>query len=152
MVPARPAWNSRYTLAEFFSTALLLGPMFVRALDPQTLMGAQSGWITRVAIAGGAAQLLTQSLKFLWMSRSEGFELRASALLLSSRLQKAFVARLAVLVLAGIVLPLETHSTTTAAAALLLGLAGEWLGRWLFFVSVVPKSIAAAFTSVGRAA
>jgi hypothetical protein len=26
------------------------------------------------------------------------------------------------------------------------------LGRWLFFVSVVPKSIAAAFTAMGRAA
>ena len=36
MVPARPAWNSRYTLAEFFSTALLLGPLFVQ------------GWIIRL--------------------------------------------------------------------------------------------------------
>jgi DMSO reductase anchor subunit len=152
MVPARPAWNSRYTVAEFFSTALLLGPMFVRALDPETLSGPIGLWIARAAIAGGAAQLLTQSLKFLWLSRSEEFELRASALLLSSRLQRAFVIRLAVLVLAGIVLPLETSSTLTAAAALLLGLAGEWLGRWLFFVSVVPKNIAAAFTAVGRAA
>ena len=30
MVPARPAWFSGYTLAEFFSTALLLGPLFVQ--------------------------------------------------------------------------------------------------------------------------
>ena len=29
-------------------------------------------------------------------------------------------------------------------------LAGEWLGRWLFFVSVVPKSIAAAFAAYPR--
>ena len=32
----------------------------------------------------------------------------------------------------------------------LLALAGEWLGRYLFFVSVVPKNIAAAFTSGER--
>ena len=34
-----------------------------------------------------------------------------------------------------------------AAAPLAFGLVlfGEFLGRWLFFVSVVPKNIAAAF-------
>jgi hypothetical protein len=55
---------------------------------------------------------------------------------------------LAVLVVAGIVMPLTSVPT---AATLALALAGEWLGRWLFFVSVVPKNVAAAFTS-GRAA
>ena len=30
-VPARPAWNSFHTTAEFFFTALLLGPLFVQA-------------------------------------------------------------------------------------------------------------------------
>src|SRR6185437_6246419 len=36
MVRARPAWSSRYTIGEFFSTALLLGPAFVYAVvDPQ---------------------------------------------------------------------------------------------------------------------
>ena len=34
--------------------------------------------------------------------------------------------------------------------ALTLALAGELLGRWLFFVSVVPKNIAAAFTGDGE--
>jgi hypothetical protein len=36
----------------------------------------------------------------------------------------------------------------TFAAAL----AGEWLGRYLFFVSVVPKNMAAGFSSAGTAA
>src|SRR5439155_8624488 len=31
LVPARPAWNSRYTLAEFFLTAAILGPLFLSA-------------------------------------------------------------------------------------------------------------------------
>jgi len=150
-VPARPAWNSRYTMAEFFSTALLLGPMFVRALDSHGLAGGEGVWIARAAIFGGAAQLVTQSLKFLSLARSEEFELRASALLLSGRLQRAFLIRLAVLVAAGIALPLVTNSAAVAAIALVLGLAGELLGRWLFFVSVVPKSIASTF-ALGRAA
>ena len=38
--PARPAWQGRYTLAEFFSTALLLGPLFVLMLDAQSLSAA----------------------------------------------------------------------------------------------------------------
>ncbi len=152
MVPARPAWCSRYTLGEFFSTALLLGPMLVWTLELGTLNSPARTGLAQAVVAGAAAQLLAQILKFLWLSRSEQFELRASALLLSGRLQSAFLARLAILIAAGIVLPLLAHSRLTAAAAFTLALAGEWLGRWLFFVSVVPKNIAAAFTASRKAA
>jgi hypothetical protein len=97
-------------------------------------------------------QLITQLLKFLWLSRSEVFELRASSLLLSGQLQNLFLTRLAILVVAGVLLPLVATSGWMIVAAFALALAGEWLGRYLFFVSVVPKSIAAAFTSGERAA
>ena len=149
MVPARPAWNSKYTLAGFFSTAFLLGPMFVWALNPS---GPESVWLARAAVAGAAAQLFTIALKFLWLSRSEQFELRASALLLSGRLKSAFLLRVALLFGSGVVLPLAVHSAAGALAAFALALAGELAGRWLFFVSVVPKNIAAAFLSVEPAA
>jgi formate dehydrogenase iron-sulfur subunit len=152
MVPARPAWNSRQTVVEFFSTAMLLGPLFVLALDHSALSDLARIWLARAAVGGGAGQLVTQTLKFLRTSRSEQFELRASALLLSGLLRRAFLIRLGLLVAAGIVLPLEADSGPAAAVALMLALAGELLGRWLFFVSVVPKSIAAAFTASGRAA
>ncbi len=140
---ARPAWFSHYTMIDFYATALFLGPLFVRALNV-----SDAPWTAWAAVAGGAAQLITQTLKFLWLSRSEAFELRASSLLLSGRLQKPFLIRMAVLVIAGIVMPL---TSMPPAATLALALAGEWLGRWLFFVGVVPKNVAAAFTS-GRAA
>src|ERR1022692_4266738 len=39
-----------------------------------------------------------------------------------------------------------------AIGAFAAALAGEWLGRWLFFVSVVPKNTAAAFSAKSRAA
>ena len=149
MVQARPAWYGRHTIAEFFATALLLGPMLVCALDGRSLGTLDQTWLARAAVAGGGAQLLTQALKFLWLSRSEQFELRASGLLLSGRLQNWFLLRLALLIVAGLVLPLIVQSRWEIALALALG--GEWLGRWLFFVSVVPKNIAAAFTASGRA-
>ena len=146
VVRARPAWCSGYTVAEFFSTGLLLGPLFVMA------MNVRAPWLPWAAAAGGAAQLITQMLKLLWLSRSEQFELRASSLLLSGRFRRAFLSRLGLLIASGIVAPLAASGQPAAVAALVVALAGEWLGRWLFFVSVVPKNIAAAFTTSGRRA
>jgi Fe-S-cluster-containing dehydrogenase component/DMSO reductase anchor subunit len=147
VVPARPAWFSGYTIAEFYSAALMLGPLFVRMLD-----GGVPAWVRAAAIAGASSQLITQLLKFFWLSRSEVFELRASSLMLSGRLQNLFVIRLAVLAVAGVVLPLVATGGGIIAAAFAAALAGEWLGRYLFFVSVVPKNIGAAFTSGERRA
>jgi formate dehydrogenase iron-sulfur subunit len=146
VVRARPAWFSGYTTAEFYSTALLLGPLFVQMLDGGVL------WIRFAAVAGASGQLIVQLLKFLWLSRSEVFELRASSLLLSGRLQNLFVTRLAVLTVAGVLLPLVSTRGWIIAAAFVAVLVSEWLGRYLFFVSVVPKNIAAAFTSGERRA
>lgn len=103
-------------------------------------------------MAGSVAQLITQALKFLWLSHSSQFELRGSALLLSERLRRPFLLRMSVLIAAGIILPLASDSRAAVLVALVLVLAGEWLGRWLFFVSVVPKNIAAAFTGAGKEA
>jgi formate dehydrogenase iron-sulfur subunit len=147
IVRARPAWFSGYTIAEFFSTALLLGPAFVHALDP-----ASPPALLFASVAGGAAQLITQSAKFLWLSRSESFELRSSSLLLSGRLRGLFATRLAILICAGIVVPMSAASPWLIRSAFAAALAGELLGRYLFFVSVVPKNIAAAFTSGARQA
>lgn len=147
LVRARPAWFSPYTVAEFFSTSLLLGPCFVRAMGV-----SHAPAVTWAIVAGGVAQLATQTLKFLWLSHSEQFELRASARLLSGRLRGLFLLRMALLIVAGVVLPLVAPSSPRALAALLLALAGEFLGRWLFFVSVVPKNVAAAFAAPGKEA
>jgi len=147
IVRARPAWFSGYTVAEFFSTALLLGPAFVRALDP-SLPAA----VVFASVAGGAAQLIVQAAKFFWLSRAETFELRSSALLLAGKLRGLFATRLAILIAAGILIPLTAISPWAIRSAFVLVLAGELLGRCLFFVSVVPKNIAAAFASDRRAA
>jgi formate dehydrogenase iron-sulfur subunit len=152
MVRARPAWFSGYTLAECFSTALFLGPLFVQTLLIHTLGIPIPSWIRFASVAGASAQLIVQLLKFLWLSRSEVFELRASSLLLSGRLRNLFLTRLALLVVAAVIVPLVATGGWMVSAAFALALAGEWLGRYLFFVSVVPKNIAAAFTSGERMA
>ena len=89
MVPARPAWCTRFTLAEFFATSLMLGPFFVLSL-----LGAldvtSSDWIGTRSLRG-IAQLTIQAIRFLWLSRSNVFELRASSLLLSGRLGRLFL-------------------------------------------------------------
>ena len=147
IVRARPAWFSGYTVAEFFSTALLLGPAFVLLLDPRVPA------VVLYASAAGAARakLITcRQASFSGSSQSETFELRSSSLMsLAGRLRFPFVGRLAILIVAGILLPVTGHPTSASFAAVL---AGELLGRYLFFVSVVPKNIAAAFTSGTRRA
>ncbi|MDE3167497.1 MAG: 4Fe-4S ferredoxin, partial [Acidobacteriota bacterium] len=142
LVRARPAWNSGYTVAEFFATALLLGPLFVRATG-----AAGAHWVAWAAACGGAAQLAAQMLKFLWLAQSETFELRASSRLIGGRFRGVFLVRLGVLVAAGLVAPLASGRLAVSIAAFALALAGEWLGRWLFFVTVVPKNMAAGFTA-----
>lgn len=72
--------------------------------------------------------------------------------MLSGRLKDVFLIRLALLLGAGVVLPLAANSQAGALAAVTLALLGELTGRWLFFVSVVPKSIAAAFLATERPA
>lgn len=145
IVRARPAWFSGYTVTEFFSTALFLGPAFIRALNP-----AIPSAIVFASIAGAAAQLVVQTAKFLWLSRSETFELRSSALLLAGRLRALFALRLAILIAAGILIPATAVGPPLIRAAFLTALLGELLGRYLFFVSVVPKNIAAAFSTSAR--
>jgi hypothetical protein len=73
-------------------------------------------------------------------------------MLLAGRLRKLFATRLTILIAAGILLPLTTAAPGLVRGAFTAALAGELLGRYLFFVSVVPKNIAAAFTATRRAA
>jgi hypothetical protein len=77
--------------------------------------------------------------------------LQASARLLSTTLASRFLWSCALLVLGGIVLPLFSTTWMGASASLLIALASEILGRYIFFVSVVPKNMAASYVSAGRA-
>jgi DMSO reductase iron-sulfur subunit len=147
LVPARPAWNMKHTIADFFLTSAFLG----------SLLGATAGADSRrglllAAATAAAAQMLNQAIRFLGLTSSDLFERKASAQLLSTVLAVKVLGRGALLLFGGLVVPLLFPSAWGAVAALALALAGEILGRYLFFVSVVPKNMAASYLSGAKVA
>ena len=139
LVPARPSWNTRFTISDFFLTGTLLGPLFAVAIG-----ASQGRLLTLIGVAAASAQLLNQTLRFLWLIGSDSFELHASARLLSTALARQLLVRGALLLAGGIAFPLS-GSYLARFAALPVALSGEILGRYLFYVSVVPKNMAAPY-------
>jgi DMSO reductase anchor subunit len=139
LVRARPAWNTKRTVAEFYLSAALLGPLFAASL------GATEKRLLWVTVVAAIAQLFNMASKFLWLTRSDVFELQASARLFSTALASGLQLRIALLICGGIVLPLLLPGRIAISIALAIALAGEFLGRYLFFASVVPKNMAAAY-------
>jgi len=138
-VPARPAWNSRHTPIDFLLTGALLGLLLAGAC------GVVSGPpLTIGALLAASGQLLNQATKFLWMTASESHELRSTARLLSTTLASQFLTRAGLLII-GALLPLFSQGRMLTSTAFALALASEILSRYLFFVSVVPKNMAAPY-------
>lgn len=147
LVQARPAWNTKRTVADFFLTSGLLGSLLAASVGVRDRRG-----LLLVAVVAAASQILNQAARFFLLSSSDSFELRASAQLLSILFATRFFVRGALLLLGGIVLPLAYPNTYGVYASLVLALTGEILGRYLFFVSVVPKNMAASYLYQGKAA
>lgn len=147
LVKARPAWNTKHTIAEFFLTGALLGPLFVGSIGV-----GQVRWIALAAMIGAFGQLLNQAIKFLRLTASDCFEMHVSARLLSTELRRQFLLRGVLLVCGGVALPLFATTQFGVCAALVTALCGEVLGRYLFFVSVVPKNMAAPYLESERRA
>jgi formate dehydrogenase iron-sulfur subunit len=155
-VPARPAWNTPYTLLQFIFTSALLGPLFAAVIG-----AGDTRWLAPAAAAMGVAIAVVLALRFLRLIASENLELKGTARLLSTVLRRHLVMRGALLAVGGVVMPLLVASrgdlTTLSSAvamgtALLLAMGGEILGRYLFFVSVVPRQMAAAYLPAAREA
>jgi Fe-S-cluster-containing dehydrogenase component/DMSO reductase anchor subunit len=146
-VPSRPAWNTRLTLLQFNLTAAALGPLFIAAV------GATSArWVALAAAAMGVAELLLVALTFVRLVAAGEIERQGTARLLSTTLRPQFVIRGALLVLGGIVLPLLAGTDLLLWLALAAAVAGEVTGRYLFFVSVVPKHLATPYLAIGSEA
>lgn len=142
-VPSRPAWNTPFTLVQFNLSAATLGPLFAAAVGTGGT-GAERP-LTLAAAAMGGAELVLLALRFLRMSASDSVELQASARLLSSKLSRWFVLRGMLLATGAIALPLFTRHPIVLALACGIALAGEILGRYLFFVSAVPTHMTAPY-------
>ncbi|HEV8395662.1 MAG TPA: DmsC/YnfH family molybdoenzyme membrane anchor subunit [Vicinamibacterales bacterium] len=155
-VPARPAWNTRYTLLQFLFTSALLGPLFAAVIG-----AGETRWMAPAAAAMGVAIAVVLALRFLRLIASEALELKGTARLLSTVLRRHLVIRGCLLAVGGVLMPLLIASRPDLAggsSALLIGVSlamaigGEILGRYLFFVSVVPRQMAAAYLSAAREA
>jgi len=147
LVRPRPAWRSKHTIAEFYLAGALLGPLLAANIG----LGARE-WLVLAAAGAAGLQLLNLLVKFLWLVGSDVFELKASARLLSAQLRTLLLLRSTLLVVGGIVLPLEAHGVFGLAIALITAFFGEIVGRYLFFVSVVPKNMAASYLGGQKAA
>jgi DMSO reductase iron-sulfur subunit len=124
IVPGRPAWNSPLTVARFFATALALGPL---------LTGHAS-----VAAVGVLVALVGTVANWARLQRTPGVPTRGAVRLELQWFRRWTVLRFA---LAAGALALLGRP----AIALVLLAAAELIGRWIFFVAVVPLNIPGAF-------
>jgi DMSO reductase anchor subunit len=153
-VPSRPAWNTRYTLLQFNLTAAVLGPLFAAVVG-----GGNLRWLALGAASMASAQFVLLALRMFRCVSSDSLELRGTARLLSSVLAGRLVLRGVLLAIGAVALPLlaagpqwlapgaspSTAAAVVMVAALVLAIAAEIVGRYLFFVSVVPKHLAAPY-------
>jgi formate dehydrogenase iron-sulfur subunit len=146
-VKARPAWNSKLTFAEFYLSSALSGPLFAALFLPQARIA-----LHQVAACVALGFLLQQLVKLLWLASSKTFELNATLQLLSTALYSRCLLRLAALLALSVTLFSVGSGFYSAACVFAASLAIEILGRWLFFVSVVPKNMAAPYLHTQEAA
>lgn len=135
LAPGRPAWNSPLTLFEFFATTAVFGAAAAN------LLGIAVPWLLSIC---GLISLLVLSVKLAWLALSSSRERYGSWQLLSTVLFTRLVLRIGLLA-AGMWIFVAGQHVWTAGLGTGLLLAGEFLGRYLFFVSVVPTSIASGF-------
>jgi len=135
LVPGRPAWNSPITIAEFVSTAALLGACAASILT-RAAAGAQCA-----VVSGFVLVLLATGVKLMRLAYSRVHELHRSWRLFATVFANHLLIRL-LLPCAGIVLAPFAASAWVRIAIALLMITGEFIGRYLFFVTVVPTNMA----------
>ncbi len=146
-VAARPMWNSSHTFAEFYLSAAFTGTM-VSAL----FTSATSNALLQMTAWAALAIAAQQAVKFAWLWHSRVFELRAAGELLRYRFLGIFLTRLYTLPALAAVLLLLDRQLWVRIACIAVAIALELAGRYLFFVSVVPKNMAAPYLRQRRAA
>ena len=153
LVPARPVWNSWRTPVAFFATALATGPLM--AFFTLDRSGVDDGWLVGLvatAAVGTVAQIAVAAHLTATVRRRSDRQHRGTAHLLLEHFGGTFQLRLAaaavgLLLLGGALL--EPLSGAAAggrlAAAVVVVAGGELVGRWLFYVTVVPFRVAGSF-------
>ena len=156
LVPARPAWNTIRTPLRFFLTGFMLGPLFglgtysiyllFHASAPAAMMQGPIRSFLAVSALAGFFQMIVLLARLFSFNFAGSPEIYGSNFLLIHRFKKAFITRLGLLVLGSFIFPfvlfafLQAGSLTGGSflglgfICFLFSLAGEFLGRYLFFV------------------
>jgi DMSO reductase iron-sulfur subunit len=144
LAPGRPSWNSPFTILEFYMTAAALG-----SAGANVLSGGSA--ITHTAITFAViGSLVTGCTRLVWLARSPRHEHKGTFTLLFTTLANLLTVR--VLLLCGSLLLLAvSHNTWMDLCIALILITGEFVGRYLFFVSVVPSNMATEYLSVEAA-
>lgn len=138
LVPGRPAWNSPLTIAEFWCTMVLLGACGANILS----RGAPQA--QRAIFYAAVLSALAAILKLTRFATSSVHELHGVWQLLTGVFPRQFVARFILLAAVLVLLPFSGQMWPRIALAV-AAIAGEFLSRYLFFVTVVPTNMAADF-------
>ena len=154
LVPARPVWNSGRTVVAFFAAALATGPLVAVVAAHPPPGGARL--LFALAATGSLVQLgAVQHLVASIAVRRER-EFRLSAQLLFRRFRRLFTLRVAAALVAsagclGAALFVDRASALpVAVAAVAVAGGGEFVGRYLFFVTVTPMTAARRFSAGSR--
>jgi DMSO reductase anchor subunit len=145
-VPSRPAWNTPFTLVQFHLTAAVLGPLFAAAVGT-----GHATWLGLAAATMAGTVLVVLAVRFFRLSASDSVERQGTARLLATTFAWRLVVRGGSLALGAIALPLATAHPAALWLAFTLALGAEVLGRYLFFVSVVPRHMAAPYFGIEAA-
>lgn len=146
LVPARPSWNMVHTPLDFLLSAAMIGSALTTLFAAITSINTTSQLQLWLSLATTLLWIANQTIRLLRLHRSRLFERRASASLLNLPGQRA--ALIFSFTLAAFV-PICAWNGS-ALAACLSALGAVLLGRYLFFVSVVPLNMALTFTHGGK--
>lgn len=153
LVPARPVWDSPRTPAAFFATAGAVGPVAtLLCVDRAALAAGPVRALVVVAMAATACQVVNGLLLRRSVRRSASRQYAGTGWLLAGPLRHLVLWRA---VAAGVTLALLASALAVPfagpaaggrmAGALVVAAAGELVGRYLFYVSVVPYRVAGGF-------
>lgn len=157
LVPARPAWDTPLTLLQFLLTSATLGALAGVTVLPAEHLDAGIGRLLLVAaIAGVVAAVATLVAVATRLGLHSEREWRGSLRLLVHHCRGLLVVRVGTLLVTGalIALALNVHGDLERAlviGAFGLALLSELTGRYLFYVTVVPRTVPGRFSGNGSA-
>ena len=157
LVPARPAWDTPLTLLQFFLTSVMLGALAgVMVLPANHLDGGIGLGLLVVAMAAVVAALVTLGGLATRLGLHSEREWRGSLRLLVHHCRALLIVRVGTLLVTGGLIAWAMNVDGEGGRALVIvafGLAAvsELVGRYLFYVTVVPRTVPGRFSGNGSA-